>query len=170
MPIELQEFKHFPFVNGYVLGNNVQFHHTFKHKLYKKLSSSDAVFELPRSDTISTLPPVKKQHIKVRPNTIPLMAQHYKSTALINIKAIRVYNFDKPVEPKPIRRLRPTEAGPGVEAVSSPFPKPQKLVQLTVPSEAFDTTQRIPTVSSLRLNDEIDHHQEGATSTSLYEC
>ncbi|KAF5273900.1 hypothetical protein FQA39_LY01015 [Lamprigera yunnana] len=60
---------------------------------------------------------------------IPLLARHYKSTAVINLKAICVCDFDKPVESEPIRRLRPGQAGPGEEG-------PSRLATVHAPSSS----------------------------------
>ncbi|KAF5305533.1 hypothetical protein FQA39_LY01624 [Lamprigera yunnana] len=48
--------------------------------------------------------------------TDPTPTPHYKSTALINLKANRVSDFDKPVKPKSIKRVGPGQAGSGAEA------------------------------------------------------
>ncbi|KAF5297987.1 hypothetical protein FQA39_LY11862 [Lamprigera yunnana] len=49
---------------------------------------------------------------------IPLLPRHYNSTALINLKAIRVCNIDNPVEPKSMRHLRPGHAGLSYEGAA----------------------------------------------------
>ncbi|KAF5288571.1 hypothetical protein FQA39_LY15350 [Lamprigera yunnana] len=100
---------------------------------------------------------------------IPLLVRHYKSTASINLKAICVCDFDKPDEPKSIRRLRPGQADPGEEAPSR-LPSEEVIQPVSEALKAGgahrslpepSTQRNVPKVSSFPLDDEIDHHREG---------